>query len=353
MNYSLGKTLRIADKLSGHILSKLKRKRDINSYSMFKKGKRYLKVFMDVNNVCNLNCIMCSRDSKHKAVDMTPEEFKTIGEKCFRYVEKLQISCAWEISISKYSSEILQLLPAFKIPQTSVYTNGNVMNADFMEAVFESGLTEIVFSIGEANARTYSKIRRGGSHSKVLENISILARGKEQRRSKTPSVGANLTCMKSNIHELPDFVKIASDVGVEFIRGRHLILLEGLDMKKESLVDSIEQTNDIIKESREIAKKANMGFYIPLLDKGNQETAFCSKPWNHLYITSNGDLSVCPRISKFVTLGNLLNDDFEKIYYNNNIIENLRSNFIDKNYNEVCRICTKGLVETQEIEQNF
>ncbi len=106
MTTCFAKTKRTIDKLSDNIISKLKKRQAIDSYSKFKKGKRYLKVFMDVNNVCNLDCIMCDRDSGHEVVNMTPEEFKIIGEKCFRYVKKLQISCAWELSISKYYNEI-------------------------------------------------------------------------------------------------------------------------------------------------------------------------------------------------------------------------------------------------------
>lgn len=353
MNSYFIKAKKVVSKLSEMALARSINKQDNYWHSKFIKRQRYLEIFMDVNNVCNLACIMCSRDSKHKVINMTPEEFNFIGEKCFRYAEKLQISCAWEMSISKYSSEILRILPSFEIPKTSVYTNGNVMKSELINAIFESGLTEIVFSIGESDAQTYSKIRKKGNHEKVLGNIRAIARRKSQKQLKNPYVGANLTCMKSNIEELPSFVRMASDVGIEFIRGRHLILLEGLDMKKESLIDTISKTNDIINESKEIAKKYNISFHVPLLDKEVRNYVPCNKPWTNLYISSNGDLSICPRISQFELLGNLLTDDFEEIYYQGKAIKDLRKSFIDQNYNKLCRICIKGLVEREEISQKF
>ena len=203
------------------------------------------------------------------------------------------------------------------------------MKEEFINSIFESGLTELVFSIEEANAQTYSKIRQGGNYERVLNNIQEIARRKIQKQSNIPRIGANLTCMKSNIEELPDFVRIASKVGIEFIRGRHLILLEGLGMKKESLIDSLDKTNDIIKKAHEIAKKENIAFYVPLLSKEVRKD-FCYRPWTQLYISSNGDLTVCPRISQYEILGNLLKDDFEEIYYKSKAIEDLRKNFVDR-----------------------
>lgn len=352
MHYYFVEKKKIVAMLFEKTLARLIKRQNIYGYSKFINKERYLDVYMDINNVCNLKCTMCSRDSRHKAINMTPEEFEVIGRKCFRYVKKLQISCAWEISISKYAGEILRLLPTFEIPHTSIYTNGNVMKEDFVNSIFESGLTEIIFSIGEANEQTYRKIRYGGNYEMVLNNIQEIARRKIYKQVNIPNIGVNLTCMKSNIEELPDFVRIASKVGIEFIRGRHLILIEGLEMEKESLMDIIDKANDIIKEAHEIAKEENVAFYVPLLSKQISKVT-CYKPWADLYIASNGDLTICPRISQYEILGNLLRDDFEEVYYKNEPIKDLRKDFVDENYNEVCRLCIDGLVERKEISQKF
>ncbi len=325
-------------------------------YDDFTSDIRYLQhIFLDVNNNCNLRCIMCSRDNRReKTKNMTPDEFVSIAEKCFRNVRNLQISCAWEASISKYTPEILSLLPGYNVPNTSFLTNGNYMSDDLMRAIFDSGLNRLSFSIEETDPGIYSKIRRKGDFNKVIKHIEMISTYKKQKGLRLPQLGANMTIMKSNIGELPAFMKFAAKMGIEVLTGRHLILLEDCDTGDEILYKDIERTNTIIREARILAQQNNLIFNVPFLSRAIEKKFLCTRPWDTLYISSNGDVSCCPRISRIRRFGNLLVNSYEEVFYTNTSVDSLRLCFLNGCHdNEICKWCAEGLEQREPIDQKF
>ena len=325
-------------------------------YDRFPSDARYLhQIFLDVNNSCNLDCIMCSRDNKReKAKNMTPDEFRTIADKCFRHALNLQISCAWEASISKHTPAILALLPQYKIPNTAILTNGNYMTDDFLNAIFDSGVNKLIFSLEETDPAIYSKIRRKGDFHEVVKHIERVNAYKNQRGLKLPQLCINMTIMKSNISEMPSFVTFALKLGIEIITGRHLILLEDCDTGNEILYNDIEKANEIIREAGTLARKNNIAFNVPLLSTAIEKKYLCERPWDSLYISSNGDVSCCPRISRVRSFGNLLNSSLEDVFYTNATVDSLRTSFLNGCVdNEICKWCAEGLEQRKTINQQF
>jgi MoaA/NifB/PqqE/SkfB family radical SAM enzyme/SAM-dependent methyltransferase len=325
-------------------------------YDQFTSDTRYLhQIFLDVNNSCNLDCVMCSRDnSREKAKNMTADDFRTIADKCFRYAMNLQISCAWEASISKHTPEILALLPRYNIPNTSMLTNGNYMTDDLLKAIFDSGLNKLIFSLEETDPLIYSKIRKKGDFNKVVKHIDTVKSYKKRRGLTLPQLCINMTIMKSNIHEMPEFVKFASKLGIEVITGRHLILLEDCDTGNEILYNDRERTNEIIIKAGRMAQESNVVFNVPLINREIEKKTVCARPWDSLYISSNGDASCCPRISRIRSFGNLLNSSFEDVFYTNAAIDSLRISFLNGCVdNEICKWCAEGLEQRKTINQQF
>jgi len=325
-------------------------------FDIFTSDSRFLhQIFIDVNNSCNLDCIMCSRDNtREPAKNMTADEFRVIADKCFRNTMNLQISCAWEASLSQHTPEILCLLPEYDIPNTSLLTNGNYMTDDLVQAIFRSGLNKLLFSLEETDPALYSKIRVKGDFHKVIKNIEKINAYKKQTGSKLPQLGINMTIMKSNIHEMPRFVEFASGLGIEIITGRHLILLEDCKTEKESLYEDIDRTNEIIQEAAAAAQKNKIIFSVPPISSDIEKRSLCARPWDTLYILSNGDVSCCPRISRVKNFGNVMTGSFEDVFYTNSIIDSLRISFINGCVdNAICKWCADGLEQRQTINQYF
>lgn len=315
-----------------------------------KTGNRYLDILIDSTDGCNLKCEFCPRTTD-KIIRMSVSDFDLIMSKVHRKTRSLQLSCAWEYSISKNAPEIVRTLGRYSIPRTTIYTNGNILSSELATALIDSKINNYVISIGESHKETYERLKKGGSFDKVLENIGKLVELKSHRNSPLPKICANLTLVNSNIGELSGFIDLAHKIGIQEIRGRHLILIKGLDLDNEVVRDFI-YANTIIKESSLKASRYRMTFSIPLYSK-EYGRKLCRAPWQQLYISSNGDVSVCPRIHKYEKIGNLIEEKFEDIA-RSEVKSELLNQFNTRIYkNPVCKTCMANMESTTEIDQGF
>ena len=304
---------------------------------------------LDTTNGCNLRCSFCTRSS-NRVLRMTTEKFETIISKICRHAVSLQLSCAWEYSIANNAGEIIRALGTYKIPATTIYTNGNIVTEDIAEAVIDARLNDFVVSIGEAKKDTYERLRRGGNFDKVISNIRELTRLKKKLNSRLPHICTNLTVVNSNIGELLEFVDLARSIGVERIIGRHLILNEGLDMENEIIKDQ-SRANEILDAAEKKAVHYGMTFSIPRY--GVLTPKQCRAPWQQLYISSSGDVSVCPRIHMYEKIGNLLTDSFDSIVKSDEM-NTLKNQFNNLGFrNPVCGICMENRETEHPINQGF
>jgi MoaA/NifB/PqqE/SkfB family radical SAM enzyme len=312
------------------------------------RNKKY-GVLIDTTNGCNLRCRFCSRNNG-AIVRMTTVEFDLILRKLHKRIGALQLSCAWEYSIAANAHEIVAAIGRYQIPSTAIYTNGNILTDAIAEAVMQARLHDLVFSIGETKKETYERLRQGGHFDRVIANVRKMALLKETQRSQLPRLSANLTLVDSNIAELPDFVDLAFAAGIRRLIGRHLILNEGLDMERERIRDT-RRANEIIDAAERKAVRLGMAFAIPRY--GPLEPKSCRAPWQQLYVSSNGDVSVCPRIHLYENIGNLLTDSLADIEAGERL-RRLRERFAAGEFaNPVCAICLEGRETEQAIRQGF
>jgi MoaA/NifB/PqqE/SkfB family radical SAM enzyme/SAM-dependent methyltransferase len=306
--------------------------------------------FIDTTDGCNLHCTFCSRNNS-KIKMMTVDEFELILDRICPFINSLQLSCAWEYSISPNALDIVRTLGLYCIETTTIYTNGQILPEKLAESIIEAGITNLVFSIGEAKQETYERIRKGGIFDRVIRNIEMVHRMKERAGTMKPRLCANLTVINSNIGELPDFVTLAHELGISEIRGRHLILNEGMEMDTEVIRDEA-YANGIIDTAYELTVRYGMTFHIPRYPSNGGEKN-CRAPWSQLYIASNGDVAVCPRIHKYSTIGNLIYQEMHTLL-SSTALADLQRQMQSRSFsNPVCGICTQNKETEIYINQGF
>lgn len=307
-------------------------------------------VLIDVTNSCNLRCVFCPR-SNSRPESMTAEDFRAVLSKIGSVTKKLQLSCAWEYSIARDAREIVEILGEYDIPTTTICTNANILSDDLARAIVRSRIRNFVVSIGETCKDTYERLRKGGRFDRVTANIRKLVQIKAEMDSPLPQVCANLTLVRSAIEELPAFLDLAHDLGIQSVSGRHLILNEGLDMRNEIIHDKA-AANALIRQARERAGIHSISFSIP--EYGEAPTPReCRAPWRQLYISSDAGVSVCPRIHRYALLGNLKTQPLEAILGGRDM-RGLKREFARGQFsNPVCATCMAGKEEEVPIEQGF
>jgi len=314
-------------------------------------GKKRYSLLIDTTDGCNLRCSFCPRNNNNKIVRMTGADFDIILAKIHQHTSSLQLSCAWEYSIAKNAAEIVKVLGKHSIPSTAILTNGNLLSDGLAEAIIDARLNRFIVSIGEARKETYERIHKGGNFERVLANVRKLDRLKKEHNSNYPRLCANLTLINSNIGELVEFTDLAHDLGIENISGRRLILNEGLDNDDEIIRDKA-YANSIIESAYKKATGYGMSFSIPKYSEQIVPKS-CRAPWHQLYISSNGDVSVCPRIRLYARIGNLIHEDLRSVMRSNEMTD-LRNQFNKGEFkNPVCRVCMANEEFEIPIDQGF
>ncbi len=164
------------------------------------------KVYLELTNRCNLNCIMCYRKSWHESVhDMDG----TLLRKC---VEEIVESTTVEavvlggIGEPVYSKDIFYVTRALKDKHLTITTNGTLMTEELADLLIDC-IDEVVISV-DGLAENFWAIR-GFPLEQVLININALNKRKLERGSKTPNVAVQMVLTKDNYEEAPALVELA------------------------------------------------------------------------------------------------------------------------------------------------
>lgn len=246
---------------------------------------------VEITNYCNLKCTMCFKRGlkelpyKH----MTLETFiKALDES---HVNKgVTFVGLGESLLNPDFFEMLKETTKRGLIINMV-TNGVLMNKEFIEKIlsldFDGRNFKISISLDAATKETYDKIRLGGNFNKVIDNITTLVKLKENRKIV---IRLDMVLLKSNIHELPLLVQLASDLGVDAVGTLHpQCLIEGLE--KEHIVEmNREDVSRYYNEAIELSKRNKITL---LLRRLEPKCTSCISPWWNPYLDVYGNVYPC------------------------------------------------------------
>lgn len=266
---------------------------------------------------CNLNCVHCiSRDTR-----------RTVGHLRQSVRDDLR---AWaadgrlKTAYTDFSGDILWADQKFggelaffidlDIP-FHLDTNGTHLTADAADRLLTSKVTSINVSIDAARAETYKRIRKGSPALEVIfENMRMLSERRSALGRGDMRLSAAFVLMRSNIEELPDFIRRVHSVGFDTVRTIHMQAYTA-DMDAESLWFHQELFNAVRLRAIETADALGVELYIdrPFDDRADQiGTSFCTLPWKAAYLLGNGDVLAC--CVPGLRMGNVYEESMETIW---------------------------------------
>lgn len=210
-------------------------------------GERRLKVIWDISNKCNLRCRMCHfsfddvfyRPANHTSLAL----FERSAASALPLAHTLILSAGNEPLMSPHFIDILKIAARYSIPEFLFLTNGQLLSAKIADAILETGVTQVQISIDGATKETYEYIRRGAQFDRLIRNLEYLSARKRELGRSSPRLQFNVVLMQRNLEELHLFVDLAEKVGVEWIAARHLLMVKGLEMERETLAHDRERAN--------------------------------------------------------------------------------------------------------------
>jgi MoaA/NifB/PqqE/SkfB family radical SAM enzyme len=182
-------------------------------------------------------------------------------------------------------------------------TNGVRLTREIAEQMVKNQLDWISFSVDAASAHLYESIRQGARYEVVIGNMAILRDVKREMGSQLPRmmmVYVMMTGEQENYHELPQFIDLAHQLGVEQVIAKNLdvILKDGDDSRRTFSHDDavINPAQNAIEEAKKHALALGLG--LRLYNSIPQEQTICEHyPLTNLFFNWEGYVSPCITLS--------------------------------------------------------
>lgn len=226
------------------------------------------KVTIETTRYCNLTCRMCLPFLEGITVTgphLDLEKFRGYAEQLFPFVNRFQPSVSGEPLMTKGLPEMIRLARQFGVMLEFV-TNATLLNAR-MQDLLLGCTSRVIFSFDGADKETFEHIRRDAVFEEVVANIRSFAdKARKLPPAQRPLIGFNVTIMRRNIRQLPAIVRLAKELGLDFVTTSH-VFPASAEIRAESLVHDQDLARACIDEAVAAAKETGLYLKVLALDQ--------------------------------------------------------------------------------------
>jgi MoaA/NifB/PqqE/SkfB family radical SAM enzyme/Flp pilus assembly protein TadD len=310
------------------------------------------RLWVTLTSRCNIRCRTCGLWSSPWDIPR-----KTVDEviALYPYLERL-VWLGGEVFLCEYFDEMFEKALVFPQLQQQIITNGVILNQRWIERIILAKNTELTFSVDGVTKEVYEHIRVGAKFEKLITNIKLANEIKQKSCSKTP-MRMNTVIMKSNYHQLEDFIELAKDLG--FCQVSIMALHFDQDPEENILyshVDTkvLEYITNAIPKMRQKAKLYNidLDILLPTLDVKSKKSEgeskesqpavppvaqgvlHCKMPWKYMFICDKGTTYLTGSCVK--PIGNIYKNSLDEIW-NSTEAQLYRENMLKSQFNDICR----------------
>lgn len=301
---------------------------------------------------CNMNCSFCAHSEviQHPR-SMSLEEFRGI-------IDRIQPR---KVTLSGYGEPLLnrefpQMVAYAKSQRASVNTTSNLTVIRSEEKATEligSGLDLINVSIDAASPETYRIVRGEDFFDRILAGVRLLQSTRAKLNSPRPHIRISFVINKANLHEVPDFVRLASDLGVE-VAFFQILQLTAIENRKERLISGVsyERFKQTLEQAEVVAQQlgvrtnlarlvADLPDYWRKYDAREMAKKRCILPWFSAYITADGSVRPCCAFAPVIMDmgGSLFEKDLDEIWNSDKYQQFRQAHRAGKRPTTVCRNC--------------
>ena len=229
-----------------------------------------LPIYMDFNtlNRCNVSCTMCPPAIRFDSLGAKRDPYYRLTLDEYRKVTaNVRISTAHFVGAYAeplLNKEIFALVTHAKGNGafTAITTNAMALSREFGEKLLAAGLDMLTISLHGATAETAERIMLKSNFSKIIANIeTFVGLMKEQDRTR-PEIYFNYVAQRDNARDMPDFIDLASRLGVRFVNIIHLIDGDAAVDKSQNLVDDPGLLVPNVLEAQERARRSGVNLFV-------------------------------------------------------------------------------------------
>jgi len=312
-------------------------------------------LYIETTNRCDSLCQTCIRtfQTLEPPKDLTLAELARIVDQFPRLTQVLLHG----IGEPLLNPDLFRMITYLKGRDVTVVFNSDAIGLTEKKrrGLIESGLDELRVSMDAATPDTYRAIRGVATFQRVVENVTALASLKKELGSVLPKISLWFTVMKKNLAELPDFVRLAANMGATQVNVQRLVHYgEGLAVQEQSVYGALTameekllaEANCLSRDLGIVLSASGNTSPVESLTPEQRERPWsgCQRPWSLSYITANGNVLPCcisPWTAKDyqgLILGNALAESFAEIW-NGGRYQQFRTQFETRDAPDPCRGC--------------
>lgn len=252
------------------------------------------RLVFELTNACNLNCIMCGRN----AADFKPTMFKY---EWFQYFEPM-LDTVEEVTLMGWGEptvhpDFVKMLETIDKHSARKYFCTNGMNlGKLKQAIFDYHVDVFAVSLDGATDETNSRIRRGSDIHKITQNLKEIVEYKQANNLTYPHINFVFCAMKSNLHELPDMVRLAAEIGINEVKAVYLTSFDN-SLADEVLYDCQEEVRKVFAETERLGEELGILIKLPHIQgedpAGNHPHKECFVSWRDFFLGSDGYVRPC------------------------------------------------------------
>lgn len=285
------------------------------------KGKPSV-LMVEASSYCDMRCPMCPvvmEGTKREKGNMPLDGFNRLIDEIGN---KTLAICFWNFGEPLLNKDIFRMVSEAKKRNifTAISTNLLSLNSRHKyQDLFDSGLDYLIVSFDGATEGTYEKFRGKGNFFTVLNNLKKILVLKRKTKRHLPFINLQFVVMKDNEDEIRLIKKISEELGVD-----------KLSLKKFTYLGN--NVEDFLPQNKNYILGKYKG--ITYMDK-------CSRPWESVVISWNGDIVPCCGDLKFnFKFGNAFQDeDFSRIWNSKQYIAFRKRILEDINSINMCKTC--------------
>ena len=264
-------------------------------------------LYLETTNRCNLLCTTCPRtyEKLEPEADMSWTLFQSIVDQVPN-IARVVLHGVGEPMLVKHLPRMIRYLKD-RGAYVLFNTNGTLLNARKGRELVDTGLDELRVSLDAADAKTFILVRGKDFFNRILKNVRAFTEMQARENLATPRVSLWLTGMKETIEQLPDFVRVAHQIGVKEVHLQRLVYFEegaiGMARPDQALFEQLSAVEAGHIAAAE-AQAASLG--ITFIASGATEPgtslkkatddnpwSLCRRPWSVMYFTANGRALPC------------------------------------------------------------
>ncbi len=263
-------------------------------------------LYLETTNRCNLLCTTCPRtyEDLEPPADMSWELFTQIVDQ-YPNISRVVLHGIGEPMMVK---DLPRMVRYLKDRGTYVLfnTNGTLLRPKKGRELIDAGLDELRVSLDAAEAKAFKLVRGRDWFDRIVRNVRDFVELKGRLHAVNPRLSLWLTGLRETLEQLPDFIRLAAEVGVPEVHLQRMVQFpegQGLARPQSSLFERVENEEAaFLEEARRVAAELKVSFDASgaaepeaSLRRGDSEHpwSLCRRPWTLMYFTAHGRAIPC------------------------------------------------------------